>query len=123
MFTKKASVALMFFIISVLLFGCSSGSSEPTYIMLNASVKTDSLYLYIENKDDFVWDNAEIKINEDYKYKADFLAKGNSSLRLVDFTKKDGERFDPVTKKVMKVNIYVPKTEDRKDGFWIGEFK
>jgi len=117
---KKIFALCLIILSTVSLFGC--GESEPTYIDLNAKVSADAKYIYIENEDDFIWDNAEITINEDYKYKVDFLAKGKSSLELVEFTKEDGERFDSSKVKVKKIMIFVPKTEERKEGYWIGEF-
>jgi uncharacterized lipoprotein YehR (DUF1307 family) len=117
----KKLVSLFFVVaITLSLFGC--GDSEPSYIDLKAQVSKDAKYIHIQNEDDFVWDNAEISINEDYKYKVDFLAKGKSSLELIEFTKENGERFDSTKIAIKKIRIYVPKTEERKDGYWIGEF-
>lgn len=123
MFAKKISIIAITLLVSIIMFGCSSKSIEDTYITLNGTVSKDSTYLIINNNDEFVWDKAEVKINDEYIYKADFLAKGKSSIELREFTKKDGERFNPTSQKVLKVTIYIPKTNYRKDGFWTGAFK
>lgn len=114
----KRSALLIFVIIVAVLSGCAAESED---ISLKATVQWDGKYLYIENGDDFVWDNAEITLNSDYKYKTKFIAKEQTSLELVEFTKKGGERFNPTTTKIMKVMIYMPKSNERAEGYWFGK--
>ncbi len=114
----KRNLFLIFVLIVALLSGCAE---VPEDISLNANVSWDGKYLYIENNDDFVWDNAKITLNDDFEYKTKFIAKGKTSLELVEFTKDNGERYNPDTTKIMKVMIYMPQTNERAQGYWFGK--
>ncbi|PHS29780.1 MAG: hypothetical protein COA82_12320 [Alkaliphilus sp.] len=113
---------LLFSVVLVVFFLVGCGDSETTHIELKTQVSADHKYIYIQNKDDFVWENVEITINKEYKMELDFLARGKSSLEIFEFTRKNGERFDPALKKIKDITIYVPETEEREDGFWLGRF-
>ncbi|MBY0054786.1 hypothetical protein H7K32_24735 [Brevibacillus agri] len=117
MFIKRKAFLIVLLMVA-LLSGCAEAPEE---IQLNANVSWDGKYLYIENNDDFAWDNANITLNEDFEYKTKFVAKGKTSLELVEFTKSNGERYNPDTTKIMKVMIYMPPTKERADGYWFGK--
>ena len=106
-----------------LLRSCMSGENKPNDITLKAEVSREGLQIKIVNKDDFVWENPEITINDDYTYKTEFLAKGESHIGLVRFTKKDGEKFNPETHQVKKIMIYIPATKERLQGYYFGDWK
>lgn len=96
---------------------------ESKIVNLNAAVAFDGTYLKVDNQDSFVWEKAKVTINDKYVYQTDFLAKGESSLMIREFTTSSGERFNPDTQKILQVIIYVPKAIDTNDGFWTGKFQ
>jgi len=120
---KKTFLVLLLFVITIMITAAGCGPSEPTSVDLKAKVSTDGQYLIIENDDDFVWNNVKITINDEYVYRTDFIAKGKSSIMLSEFTKDDGERFNPEVYKLKEVFIYVPKAVNGKDGFFSGAWK
>nr|WP_320013188.1 hypothetical protein [uncultured Desulfobulbus sp.] len=82
-------------------------------IDLSADITIDEATLKIinTNKDLWFWNNVIIKINginsSGYTTKIDRVTYLNIySLPLFDFTKSDGERFNPFTHKVLEVEIF-----------------
>lgn len=109
--TKKGCIGCFVLIgIIVLLsmiFGssCNNSSTETTTteFTLNGAVRFTGTQFVITNNDNFDWTNAEFTINpgwNGYKLTAGELKAGETyTVGAAQFTKSDGERFNPFTHK------------------------
>jgi hypothetical protein len=105
---------LIFFI--VLVFGIISsddiGSAEGKN-PVNASIRKSMTTLSITNKDSFTWPSVTIHVNGylggyEYEYNERVQSGENIEIRLVNFTKSNGERFQPLKTDVKDVWVHVP---------------
>ena len=82
------------------------------YMQLKAFVSFDDGQFKITNNDNFNWHNVEFELNggiikSGYKLRATIIeANSIYTVGAMQFTKKDGTRFDPFTHKPQKFNIW-----------------
>jgi hypothetical protein len=106
--------ALIFLLI---LIGCGNGQ-ESDDIPLIASIYATNQHLVVQNGDPMVWKNATIVIDDKYTYKAEYVPRGNESIKFEKFTDEKGVSFHPGLLKFRKVTIRVPQFAQGKDGIF-----
>lgn len=116
-------------IFAFIIFGGGNGENEketqPSSIYLKASVKHTGTQFIIENNDSFDWLNVKMEVNGSilkggFILKTDRMKAGETyTVGTLQFAKKDGTRFNPITYKPQNFDIYcnTPKGED---AFWFG---
>ena len=116
-------------LIAFIIFRGGAGENEketqPSSIYLNASVRFTGTQFIIENNDNFDWFNVKMEVNGSFLkggfiLKTDRMEGGETyTVGALQFVKKDGTRFNPVTYKPQNFDIYcdTPKGED---AFWAG---
>lgn len=84
----------------------------PPQPAVAASIKAGELTLQIRNENDFDWPSTTVHLNGTifgFEYKAGPLAKGSAtSIELREFTRSNGERFQPSRYKPKEVVVVVP---------------
>ena len=122
-------------VVVVVLYIVSSGArketSKPKHeeeIFLNASVKFDGEQFIVQNKDSYDWRNVKMEINSKllssgYSYNMPFAMTAGQTYTVgaMQFTKSDGERFNPFTHKPKKVVI--SGTIQGKTGYFFAEWE
>lgn len=106
-------------------FTSQEKETQPSSIYLNASVRFTGTQFIIENNDNFDWLNVKMEVNGSilkggFILKTDRMKAGETyTVGTLQFAKKDGTRFNPVTYKPQDFDIYcdTPKGED---AFWSG---
>ena len=134
---KKQGVGCLIFlgviiILAFIIFSGGDGEKEketqPSIINLNASVRFTGTQFIIENRDNFDWLNVKMEVNGSF-LKSGFIletdrmeAGGTYTVGCLQFAKKDGTRFNPVTYKPQKFDIGcdTPKGEN---AFWTGSWE
>jgi len=116
-------------IFAFIIFGGGGGENDketqPSSIYLNASVRFTGTQFIIENNDNFDWLNVKMEVNgsilkSGFILETDRMNAGETyTVGALQFAKKDGTRFNPVTYKPQNIDIYcdTPKGED---AFWAG---
>ena len=115
---KPASMGcVVLIIITVLAIGyvasmdVSSGGGEKNPI--NAEITKNLTTLYIANADTYTWPSAKIYVNGimggyEYEYNESIPSGTRLELGLLDFTKRNGDRFQPHKTDVKEVIVSVP---------------
>ena len=108
-------IGFVVIVLFIMLSGTKKEASKPKHeeeIFLNATVEFDGKQFIIQNKDIYDWSNVKIDINpkllsSGYSYNVPFaMAAGQIyTVGAMQFTKSDGERFNPFTHKPKKVGI------------------
>ena len=108
--TKKGCLvaSLMFIglvaLVAVIMSTCMG--TESNAIELSASVKFDGSQFTISNYNDSDWEDVEFEVNDTYTYRVNRLPPGTYTIGCMQFTKSDGTRFNPLTNKVIKFDIF-----------------
>lgn len=105
----------------------SSNSSSDNWIDLDVSVYDEGTQLSITNNDTFSYRNLRIEINppsnifkSGYVYSTSLLSSGKTIfVGYGNFTKPDGEKFNPFAYKVQKVYITCDLSSG-KEGMYVG---
>ena len=134
---KKQGVGCLIFlgiiiIFAFIIFGGGGGENEketqPSSIYLNASVRFTGTQFIIENNDNFDWLNVKMEVNGSilkggFILETDRMKAGETyTVGALQFAKKDGTRFNPVTYKPQDFDIYCDTTKGE-DAFWAGGWK
>lgn len=103
-------------ILCFLMVSCADSST----IDLDCNLSIKGSELIFENKDDFVYENVEVKINKKYIWKKDFMYPYMPiTIQLREFSDEDGNRF---TNKASKsISVFCNLTEQGKNGYFYGE--
>jgi len=134
---KKQGVGCLIFlgviiILAFIIFSGGDGEKEketqPSIINLNASVRFTGTQFIIENNDNFDWLNVKMEVNGSFLksgfiLETDRMEAGETyAVGALQFAKKDGTRFNPVTYKPQKFDIScdTPKGEN---AFWTGSWE
>ncbi|MBA7554873.1 hypothetical protein ES705_47509 [subsurface metagenome] len=134
---KKSSLGmgcLVFLVLVVIvyfiMFSGDNGDDEEetSYISLNASVKFTGTQFIIKNDDNFDWLNVKMEVNGSL-LKSGFILETNRmgagesyTVGALQFAKKDGTRFNPVTYKPKKFDISCD-TPEGENAFWNGSWE
>ena len=84
-------------------FGSKNGNEEPGYVDLNAQVRFTGTQFVIVNEDSFDWLDVKLEVNpgtlsKGYELRVPRLEAGATyTVGVMQFTKSDGTRFNPVT--------------------------
>ena len=106
-------------------FTSQEKETQPSSIYLNASVRFTGTQFIIENNDNFDWFNVKMEVNGSFLkggfiLKTDRMKAGETyTVGALQFAKKDGTRFNPVTYKPQKFDISCD-TLKGEDAFWAG---
>lgn len=101
----------------------TTDSSQP--VELTARVHNSGSQIEITNNDTFTWSNVTVSLNYEtwgngFTNSVSSLAPGDTvKFGLMTFTKESGERFNPITYAVKKLEIKA--TTEKGMGFWFGE--
>jgi len=106
-------------------FTSQEKETQPSSIYLNASVRFTGTQFIIENDDNFAWLNVKMEVNGSFLksgfiLETDRMEAGETyTVGALQFAKKDGTRFNPVTYKPQNFDIScdTPKGES---AFWTG---
>ena len=109
-------------------FTSQKEETQPSYISLSASVEYTGTQFIIKNNDNFDWLNVKMEVNGSFLSSGFILktnrmeAGGTYTVGALQFAKKDGTRFNPVTYKPQKFDIDcdTPKGEN---AFWTGSWE
>lgn len=99
----------------------------PSYVDLNASVSFTGTQFVITNGDSFNWNDVELEINAGllkggYKLKAVLISAGQTyTVGALQFAKRGGERFNPLTIKPQSLSIFCNTSKGR--GFYSGKWE
>ena len=134
---KKSSLGMgclgfiiLVIIVYFIMFSGDNGEDEEetSYISLNASVEFTGTQFIIENNDNFDWLNVKMEVNGSL-LKSGFILETNRmeagesyTVGALQFAKKDGTRFNPVTYKPQKFDISCD-TPEGENAFWHGSWK
>jgi len=68
-------------------------------------------YFFLANKNSFDWANCDLDLNDDFTFKIAFI-KAYDILQIPagDFTKRNGDRFNPALTKALRMFIYCRQT-------------
>ena len=122
---------ILFIIVYFIMFNPFSSQKEetqPSYISLNASVEHTGTQFIIKNNDNFDWLNVKMEVNgrflsSGFILKTDRMeAGGTYTVGALQFAKKDGTRFNPVTYKPQKFDIDCDTPKGEK-AFWTGSWE
>jgi hypothetical protein len=120
---KPVSKGCLIFVVLTVLFivfigSIDSGSSSLSYENseknpISAGIRKSITTISIENRDSFTWSSAKLFINGimgGYKYEYDQpIAPGEKiEIGLMNFTKRNGDRFQPYKTDVKEVIVAVP---------------
>jgi len=96
---------LTVFALAVTLLPLSFASSFSAE--LSVEVLHGKGFFFIANKDNFEWRDCDFDLNDDYSFKAASV-KAYAILQIPsgEFTKRNGERFDPARSKALRLGIY-----------------
>jgi RNase P subunit RPR2 len=106
-------------------FTSQEKETQPSSIYLNASVRFTGTQFIIENNDNFDWLNVKMEVNGSilkggFILETDRMKAGETyTVGALQFAKKDGTRFNPVTYKPQDFDIYCDTTKGE-DAFWAG---
>jgi hypothetical protein len=122
-------IGVFAFIILVSIMGNKEETSKPKEIPdLSASVSFDGTQFIIKNNDLVDWNDVKFSINSKlfssgYSYKAPFSIKARETYTIgaSQFTKSDGERFNPFTHKPMDLTIFGKIRGE--DGIYVGKWE
>jgi len=97
-------------IVVALLLMVSCAPAENT-VQLTATVKYNSNTLYLTNDDNFSWSDVRLYLNGfDYQLGVDKIGAGETfNTPIKEFVTGKGERFNPVSTKIM--TVYIVSTE------------
>lgn len=108
-----------------------SGSRKPasasTSVDLAAAVRFTGTQFVITNNDAFNWSNCRMEINSGiarggYELRAPLIAaRSTSTVGAMQFAKRDGERFNPISMKPNSFSIACDTPQGR--GYSFGEWK
>jgi len=131
---KKQGTSLLIFLGVIIIFafiifsggdGENEKETQPSSIYLNASVRFTGTQFIIENNDNFDWLNVKMEVNGSF-LKSGFIletdrmkADETYTVGALQFAKKDGTRFNPITYKPQKIDISCD-TLKGEDAFWSG---
>lgn len=107
----------------LLAFGSSDGDSSNDD--LNAIVNYAGGQFTITNNDSFDWWDVKFELNDDYTLKVTSISAGGVyTVGSMQFTKKDGARFNPLSHKPLSFFIYAKtKTPGGKRASYYGTWK
>ncbi len=98
----------------------NDSSTSSSTIDLNAGVNFNGTQFTITNNDTFDWSNIEMEVNSKYKLKGGTFKSGETyTVGAMQFTKNDGERFNPFLIKPQKFSIKC-YNQDGKTGYYFG---
>ena len=98
------------------------GCGDSTFLTLNASINYSDGQFTIANYDSFDWENVKFTLNNDYIIKVGRInAGGVYTVGSMQFTKKDGAKFNPFTHKPLDFFIYA-KTPEGKSASYYGKW-
>jgi len=97
----------------------NSSVAKETSRQTQAKVNFTGTQFVITNANDFDWEEAEIVINEKYRYKTGLMKSGSTyEIGAGQFTDSKDNRFNPFETKPQEIRVYVknPMSDD-----WYGE--
>jgi len=115
---KKIILLGLVLVLAVFLSGCNR------QVSLNPDVRASEKQFRIENEDDFDWLNVKMELNGSFILKKDTIKAGETIIvDIVDFTKKDGTRFNPLVYKPKEMKISCETPTKGEYGFYSGTWK
>jgi len=106
-----------------LLLAFGSGDGESSIIDLDARINYRDGQFTITNNDSFYWKDVKFELNDDYILKVSRIdAGGVYTVGSMQFTKKDGTKFNPFTHKPLEFFIWA-KTPEGKSASYYGTWK
>ena len=118
--TKQAYIGYLVIIIVIFIIALASGCFKSAD-ELTASVNFTGAQFIITNIDNFDWTNVKMIVNVKYVLKIQRISAGKIyTVDAMQFTKNDGTRFNPVTMKPNKIQIWcdTPKGTGVYNGKW-----
>jgi hypothetical protein len=106
-------------------FGSKNGNEEPGYVDLNAQVRFTGTQFVIVNEDSFDWLDVKLEVNpgtlsKGYELRVPRLEAGATyTVGVMQFTKSDGTRFNPVTTKPKSFSVFCA-TPNKGTGYYYG---
>ena len=98
------------------------GGSDSEGLDLSAKVSYDDGQFVITNNDSFDWYDVNFYLNSDYRLEAAVIeAYSTYTVGSMQFTKKDGTRFNPYTQKPLNMSIAADNQEGTR-GWWHGSW-
>jgi hypothetical protein len=101
--------------------------SKSSEVHLHATVTFNCSQFKITNKNDFNWDDVEIRINSEssnggywFKSQIHFIPDGEYTIDASRFAKRDGTRFNPLTIKPQNITITCVTSKGR--GFYFAKY-
>jgi hypothetical protein len=132
--SKTIIVSIVIVVIAVIIIGRMGGGGsdsgtqekkEESTITLNASVNFTGTQFVITNNNDFDWTGVKLEVNSQglrsgYVLKTARMSSGETyTVGAMQFTKKDGEKFNPGTYKPLNFSIWCD-TPSGKNGHYYG---
>lgn len=112
-FLRIAAILLGIIVITFIVIAVSD-STEGKLPDMNAKVEFDGQQFRIGNENSFDWTNVKFRLNSDYELRASRInAQSEYTVGIMQFTKSDGEVFNPFTHKVVNVIISAYTPDDR----------
>jgi hypothetical protein len=98
-FLKELGISLLLVAITAgILVGSGLCTRAPETAEISPAITNTELELIVTNNDTFDWMNAQLELNNAFRYEIAAIHAGETlHLQLQDFTKADGTRFDPVS--------------------------
>lgn len=102
--TFLSLIGLVFFLVIAVATDDTESTPVPD---LNCSVRFDGSQFTIQNNDTYNWTDCRIYVNDDFELNGkSFIAGQTYTVGCMQFTKDNGERFNPYTHKVQNIFFY-----------------
>ncbi|NHN34019.1 hypothetical protein [Paenibacillus agricola] len=115
---RKMALILVFIALGLFSTACSPLLSEGTgsNTGLQPALTFSTTNMMIDNGNDFVWSGVTLTINKNYRYQADKMPRGVSSIHLAEFRDAQGNAFNPQSMVPHQLNIQVQAGFENKPG-------
>jgi hypothetical protein len=106
-FFKELGISLLLLAITAgILVGSGLCTRAPETARISPAITNTGLELIVTNNDTFDWMNAQLELNNAFRYEIAAIHAGETlHLKLQDFTKADGTKFDPLSEVPSKLAI------------------